>query len=56
MTGWAASAIIALPLGLVADAVGLRETLFAMGAVCLLGMGAYVFARRRYVAREELPF
>ena len=56
MTGWAASAIIALPLGLVADAVGLRETLFVMGAVCLAGMFAYVVARRRYVAREALPF
>jgi predicted MFS family arabinose efflux permease len=56
MTGWAASAIVALPLGLVADAVGLRETLFVMGAVCLLGMGVYVVARRRYVAREALPF
>jgi MFS family permease len=56
MTGWAASAVIALPLGLVADAVGLRETLFAMGAICAAGMGAYVVARRRYVAREALPF
>jgi predicted MFS family arabinose efflux permease len=56
MTGWAASAIIALPLGLVADSVGLRETLFAMGAICLVGMFAYVVARRRYVAREALPF
>jgi MFS family permease len=56
MTGWAASAIIALPLGVVADVVGLRETLFAMGAVCLVGMFAYVVARRRYVMREALPF
>jgi MFS family permease len=56
MTGWAASAIIALPLGVVADTVGLRETLFAMGAVCLVGMFAYVVARRRYVLREALPF
>jgi MFS family permease len=56
MTGWAASAIIALPLGVVADSVGLRETLFAMGAICLVGMFAYVVARRRYVAREALPF
>ncbi len=56
MTGWAASAIIALPLGVLADAVGLRETLFVMGVICLVGMGAYVVARRRYVAREKLPF
>jgi MFS family permease len=56
MTGWAASAIVALPLGLVADAVGLRQTLFVMGAICLLGMGVYVVARRRYVTREALPF
>jgi MFS family permease len=56
MTGWAASAIVALPLGLVADAVGLRETLFVMGAVCFAGMAAYAVARRRYVAREQLPF
>ena len=56
MTGFAVSAVIALPLGILADAVGLRETLAGMGVVCLVSMLAYVVARRRYVARENLPF
>ena len=53
MTGWAGSGIIALPLGIVADAIGLRETLFGMGMICLGAMAWYVLARRRYVEREE---
>jgi predicted MFS family arabinose efflux permease len=56
MTAFAISSIVSLPLGIVADAVGLRETLVAMGVVCLGAMLAYVVARRRYVARENLPF
>jgi MFS family permease len=56
MTGFAVSAIVALPLGFVADAIGLRETLAAMGVICVVAMLAYVVARRRYVARENLPF
>ena len=56
MTGFTVSAVIALPLGILADAVGLRETLAGMGVICLVSMLAYVVARRRYVARENLPF
>jgi MFS family permease len=56
MTGFALSSIIALPLGFLADAVGLRETLVGMGAICFVAMLVYVVSRRRYVAREDLPF
>lgn len=56
MTAFAISSIVSLPLGILADAVGLRETLVGMGVVCLVAMAAYVVARRRYVARENLPF
>ena len=56
MTGFALSSIVALPLGIVADEVGLRETLVGMGIVCFAAMAVYVVARRRYVARENLPF
>jgi MFS family permease len=52
MTGWAASGIIALPLGIVADTVGLRETLFGMGVICLGAMAWYSVARRHYVEQE----
>jgi MFS family permease len=56
MTAFAISSIVSLPLGLVADAIGLRETLVGMGVVCFAAMALYVLARRRYVARENLPF
>ncbi len=56
MTAFAISSIVSLPLGLLADAVGLRETLVGMGVVCIAAMLVYVVARRRYVARENLPF
>ncbi len=56
MTAFAISSIVSLPLGLLADAMGLRETLVGMGVVCIAAMLVYVVARRRYVARENLPF
>jgi MFS family permease len=56
MTAFAVSSIVSLPLGILADAVGLRETLIGMGVVCVGAMLVYVVARRRYVARENLPF
>jgi MFS family permease len=53
MTGYAASGIVALPLGVVADTIGLRATVVGMGILCTAAMGAYALARRRYVTDEE---
>jgi predicted MFS family arabinose efflux permease len=47
-------ALIALPLGLVADAIGLRETLAGMGVTTLAAMAAYVVLRRRAVPAIKL--
>jgi predicted MFS family arabinose efflux permease len=53
MSGWAAAGVVALPLGIIADAVGLRETIAGMGVVCLATMGWYMLARHRSLAIEE---
>lgn len=42
--------LAALPLGLVADAVGLRSTLAGMGSAALLGMAVCVLVERRLTA------
>jgi predicted MFS family arabinose efflux permease len=53
MTGYAGSGIVALPLGIVADSIGLRETLVGMGILCTLAMCWYALVRQRYVTDEE---
>jgi MFS family permease len=47
MLGWSGGAIASLPLGLLADAIGLRSTLALMGAGCFLVMVAHTRARAR---------
>ena len=46
MMSFGAFGIAALPLGAVADAVGIRQTIFCMGAVAILVMLGYVLYRR----------
>lgn len=46
--------IVALPLGLLADAIGLRETLGAMGAAVLLTIAAFTLVSRRYWGQSRL--
>jgi MFS family permease len=52
MLGFGGYGIAALPLGMLADAVGLRPTLVAMGAVVLAIMVAFSVRRRRFRDRE----
>lgn len=47
MLSFAGFGLAALPLGLLADAVGLRTTFAAMGSVCLVTMACYALAQRR---------
>jgi MFS family permease len=54
MTGFAAQGIMSLPLGLIADLVGLRETLTGMGIICTAAMVFYMRARRRHVAADNI--
>ncbi len=51
MLSFSGFGMAALPLGAVADAVGLRTTMFAMGIVTIGTMTVYSFARRRVLAR-----
>lgn len=44
---FAGSGIAALPLGLLADRIGLRATFAVMGAICLAVMTAYMWAQGR---------
>ncbi|CAN5509823.1 MFS transporter [soil metagenome] len=45
MLSFSGFGMAALPLGALADAIGLRQTLVAMGVVTLLAMAAFVFLR-----------
>jgi MFS family permease len=47
MLGWSGGAIASLPLGFLADAIGLRSTLALMGVGCLLVMVVFFRARAR---------
>lgn len=47
MFGWSGGAIASLPLGLLADAIGLRSTLALMGAGCFLVIVVFSRARAR---------
>ena len=53
MLSFSGFGMAALPLGGIADAVGLRETFAGMGLVCLAAMGVYLLVRRRGGARLE---
>ncbi|MCW2665789.1 MAG: putative arabinose efflux permease, family [Frankiales bacterium] len=46
--------IVALPLGLLADTIGLRETLAAMGACVVLTTVAFALASHRYWGQSRL--
>ena len=52
MLGFGGYGIAALPLGILADAVGLRPTLVGMGAVVLVIMGVFSLRRRAFRDRE----
>ena len=47
MLGWSGGAMASLPLGLLADAIGLRSTLAGMGGGCFLVMLAHSRVRSR---------
>lgn len=46
--------VVALPLGMLADAVGLRATLVGMGVVVLLVVLAFALASRRHWSEEDV--
>ncbi|SEP23432.1 MFS transporter [Trujillonella endophytica] len=54
MMSFGAFGIAALPLGALADAVGLRWVLGGMGVATLLVMGAFVLVTRGRLAREDV--
>ncbi|HUF34230.1 MAG TPA: MFS transporter [Acidimicrobiales bacterium] len=47
MLSFSGFGLAALPIGIVADAIGIRTTLIGMGGVALTAMAAYVLLRRR---------
>lgn len=51
MLSFSGFGMAALPLGVLADAIGLRETIAAMGAVVLVAMGCYLFVAERHRQR-----
>lgn len=53
MMSFGAFGIAALPLGALADTVGLRPTLAGMGVAVLLSVGAFALVGRRRMARAE---
>ena len=59
MLGWSGGAMASLPLGLLADAIGLRSTLAGMGVGCFVVMLAHSRVRARHddvgVLREASP-
>ena len=50
MLAFSGNGIISLPLGALADAIGLRTTLSIMGLAATLVMVVFVVLRRRFVA------
>lgn len=48
MLSFSGFGLAALPLGMVADAIGLRSMFTIMGAICLVTMAVYVAAHRRF--------
>jgi predicted MFS family arabinose efflux permease len=55
MLGFSLSSMVSLPIGYIADRVGLRETIAAMGALCVTTMVLYAIARPRIAARSTPP-
>ena len=53
MLSWSLFGIAALPIGFVADAVGLRETLALLGGICILCIAGLEFAGRRLHVSEH---
>ena len=53
MLGFSVSGLVGLPLGLLADGVGLRQTMFAMGTASLLLTGSLLLLARRLDARAD---
>lgn len=53
MLGFGTSGLVGLPLGLLADAVGLRQTMFAMGTASVVLMLALLLLARRLGARAD---
>jgi MFS family permease len=53
MLSFSGFGLAALPIGIVADAIGIRVTLLGMGAVALVAMAVYVLLRRRIRRLDE---
>ena len=51
MLSFSGFGMAALPLGVLADAIGLRETIALMGAGVIVAMGGYLFVAERYRQR-----
>jgi MFS family permease len=49
MVSFSGFGMAALPLGILADGIGLRSAHIGMGCICLVAVAAYVLARRRLV-------
>jgi MFS family permease len=52
MLSFSGFGIAALPIGLLADAIGITTTLTGMGVIALVAIGYYVLARRRIIAAD----
>lgn len=53
MLSWSLFGLVALPLGMLADAIGLRETLVIMGAGCVLSVAVLELVGRALGASED---
>lgn len=51
MLSFSGFGMAALPLGVLADAIGLRQTIATMGTIVVLAMGAYLLAAERHRQR-----
>jgi predicted MFS family arabinose efflux permease len=56
MLSWSLFGLIALPIGVLADHIGIRETLAIMGAGCMVMLAVLtVVARARHAADDRFP-
>ena len=53
MLGFSVSGLVGLPLGLLADGIGLRPTMFGMGTAAVVLIGALLLLARRLEARAD---
>ena len=53
MLGFSVSGLVGLPLGLLADGIGLRQTMFGMGTAAVALIGALLLLARRLEARAD---